>query len=50
VLEANVKKVPNGRAITRPATEQTAGHGTHTLAAAWKPYLVELLEQSGGRR
>jgi homoserine O-acetyltransferase/O-succinyltransferase len=50
VLEANIKKVPKGRAITMPATEQTGGHGTHTMAAVWKHYLVELLEQSSGAR
>jgi homoserine O-acetyltransferase len=29
-----------------PITEQTRGHGTHTLAAIWKQYLAELLEES----
>jgi hypothetical protein len=24
-------------------SEKTRGHGTHTLAALWKQYLVELL-------
>jgi hypothetical protein len=48
VLEAAPSRVPKGRAIVMPATEQTGGHGTHTLAAVWKHYLVELLEQSGG--
>jgi homoserine O-acetyltransferase/O-succinyltransferase len=46
VLEANVRQVPNGRAILVPATAETAGHGTHTMAAVWKHYLVELLERS----
>jgi homoserine O-acetyltransferase/O-succinyltransferase len=50
ILEDAVTRVPKGRAIVMPATEQTAGHGTHTLAAVWKQYLVELLEQSGGAR
>jgi hypothetical protein len=26
-----------------PTSEATHGHGTHTYAAVWKPYLVELL-------
>ena len=29
-----------------PFSDKTAGHGTHTLAAVWKNYLVELLRQS----
>lgn len=28
----------------------TAGHGTHTLAAVWKPHLAELLGAGGRRR
>jgi homoserine O-acetyltransferase len=29
-----------------PLSDKTAGHGTHTLAAVWKEYLVELLQQT----
>jgi len=29
-----------------PLSNKTVGHGTHTLAAVWKDYLAELLEQS----
>jgi homoserine O-acetyltransferase len=29
-----------------PLSDRTAGHGTHTLAAVWKQYLVELLDQT----
>jgi homoserine O-acetyltransferase len=46
ILETEIKRVPNGRAIVMPASERTAGHGTHTAAAVWKHYLVELLEMS----
>ena len=49
ILEREIARVPHGCAITVPAGEQTAGHGTHTLAAVWKPYLVELLKASEGR-
>jgi len=38
--------VARGRAVMLPAGDRTAGHGTHTLAAVWKQYLVELLEQT----
>jgi homoserine O-acetyltransferase/O-succinyltransferase len=46
VLETEIKRVPNGRAIVVPASERTSGHGTHTQAAVWKDYLVELLKQT----
>jgi homoserine O-acetyltransferase len=29
-----------------PITDQTRGHGTHTLPAIWKDYLQELLGES----
>ena len=29
-----------------PLSDRTAGHGTHTLAAVWKQYLVELLKRA----
>jgi homoserine O-acetyltransferase/O-succinyltransferase len=46
VLEREIKRVPKGRAIMIPLSDKTAGHGTHTMAAVWKHYLVELLEQT----
>ena len=46
ILETEIKRVPKGRAIVVPASERTSGHGTHTQAAVWKDYLVELLEQT----
>jgi homoserine O-acetyltransferase len=46
ILETEIKRVAKGRAIVMPASERTAGHGTHTLAAVWKNYLVELLKQT----
>jgi len=46
ILEREIKRVPHGRAIVLPMTEQTRGHGTHTLAAVWQQYLGELLIQT----
>jgi homoserine O-acetyltransferase len=43
ILEHEIGRVKNGRAVVIPASEATHGHGTHTLAAVWKSYLVELL-------
>ena len=46
LLEKEIARVPKGRAIMIPLSDRTAGHGTHTIAAIWKPYLVELLKLS----
>ncbi|HLX24713.1 MAG TPA: alpha/beta fold hydrolase, partial [Usitatibacter sp.] len=45
-LEAGVKRVPHGRSIVIPLSDETVGHGTHTKAILWKQYLVELLRQT----
>ncbi len=39
-----IEKVPHGRYILIPTSDETRGHGTHSRAAAWKQYLKELLE------
>jgi len=46
VLEREIERVPKGRAIMIPLSDKTAGHGTHTMAAVWKQYLIELLKAS----
>ncbi|MBV8975027.1 MAG: alpha/beta fold hydrolase [Sinobacteraceae bacterium] len=43
ILEREVKRVPHGRAILIPYSDKTHGHGSHTYAVLWKPYLEELL-------
>jgi homoserine O-acetyltransferase len=43
ILERDIHKVKNGRAIVMPLSDQTVGHGTHTKAAVWKQYLEEFL-------
>ena len=43
ILEREIKRVRNGRAIVLPLSDRTAGHGTHPLAALWKEHLVALL-------
>jgi homoserine O-acetyltransferase len=47
IAEREIKKVKHGRFVLLPISEQTRGHGTHTWAAVWQPYLKELLESSG---
>ncbi|HLX61740.1 MAG TPA: alpha/beta fold hydrolase [Planctomycetota bacterium] len=46
ILEREIKRVKNGRAILIPESDQTRGHGTHTIAAVWKQYLEELMKQT----
>jgi homoserine O-acetyltransferase/O-succinyltransferase len=46
ILEREIERVPRGRAVMIPLSDKTAGHGTHTLAAVWKQYLVELLRET----
>jgi homoserine O-acetyltransferase len=46
ILEREITRVKNGRAITIPESEQTVGHGTHTKAVVWKKDLAEFLEQT----
>jgi homoserine O-acetyltransferase/O-succinyltransferase len=46
ILEREIKGVPRGRAIVLPITDQTRGHGTHSLPAIWGSHLKELLEAS----
>lgn len=44
--EKLIREVPHGRFVLLPITDQSRGHGTHTLAAVWKGYLAQLLEES----
>jgi len=46
ILEREIKRVPHGRAIVIPFSDQTRGHGSHTLAALWKDQLADLLKES----
>ncbi|QHN04909.1 alpha/beta fold hydrolase [Granulicella sp. WH15] len=41
-----VKRMPQARFILLPITDATRGHGTHTQAAIWKDYLIELMQRS----
>ena len=43
ILERTIQQVKNGRFVLIPTSPETRGHGTHSLAALWKQYLVELL-------
>jgi homoserine O-acetyltransferase len=43
ILEREITRVPQGRAVIIPYSEHTHGHGSHTYALLWKGYLEELL-------
>jgi len=46
IAETLAKKMPHCRFVLIPISDATRGHGTHTAAAVWKGYLVELLRES----
>ncbi len=46
ILEREIKRVPNGRAIVLPLSDKTRGHGSHTVAALWKDQLEQLLQKT----
>jgi homoserine O-acetyltransferase/O-succinyltransferase len=48
ILEQQIKRVRGGRAVVVPFGPETRGHGSHTIAKLWKPYLDELLQASAG--
>jgi homoserine O-acetyltransferase len=46
IAEKLAKRMPHCRFILIPISDATRGHGTHTVAAVWKDYLVQLLAES----
>ena len=46
ILEREIKRIPNGRAVTLPLSDKTRGHGSHTIAELWKNELAQLLKDS----
>ena len=46
IMPKMIKRVPKGKFVLLPITEETRGHGTHTRAAIWQQYLAELLQES----
>jgi homoserine O-acetyltransferase len=45
LMERLMPRVAHGRYVLIPTSEQTHGHGTHSLPAVWKGYLAEFLQQ-----
>jgi homoserine O-acetyltransferase len=46
ILEREIKRVARGRYILIPISDQTRGHGTHSLPAIWQQHLADLLKDS----
>lgn len=46
ITQKLVERMPHARFVLVPASMETYGHGTHTHAAVWKGYLMELLQES----
>ena len=46
VMEREIKRVKRGRFVLIPISDQTRGHGTHSIPAIWKSYLAELLKEA----
>ena len=47
IMEAAMPKLKRGRYVLLPISEETRGHGSHTLAALWKHHLAAFLNQAG---
>jgi homoserine O-acetyltransferase/O-succinyltransferase len=46
LMELRIHKVKRGRFILIPISDETRGHGTHSLPTLWKHHLAELLKES----
>jgi homoserine O-acetyltransferase/O-succinyltransferase len=47
IAEHEIARVKNGKFVLLPITDQTRGHGTHSLPAVWGNYLADLLHSLG---
>jgi homoserine O-acetyltransferase len=47
IIDRDIQRVKNGKYVLLPITDQTRGHGTHSLPAIWGNHLDELLKRSG---
>jgi homoserine O-acetyltransferase len=43
LMEQLMPRVKQGKYVLLPITDQTRGHGTHSLPAIWKGYLADFL-------
>ena len=48
IVDTLIKRVKNGKFVLLPITDQTRGHGTHSLPAVWGSYLAGFLKTLPG--
>jgi homoserine O-acetyltransferase/O-succinyltransferase len=46
MAEREIRKVRHGKYVLIPESEETHGHGTHSMPVFWQQYLKELLDES----
>ena len=46
IAQKLVTRMPNAKFILIPISDATRGHGTHTMAAVWKDYLIAFLAET----
>ncbi len=46
IAQKMVGRMPHAKFILIPISDETRGHGTHTMASVWKDYLIEFLAQT----
>jgi homoserine O-acetyltransferase len=46
IMEREIKRVKHGRFVLVPVSDQTRGHGTHSVPVVWQRHLAELLAVS----
>jgi homoserine O-acetyltransferase len=46
IVEKQIKRVKRGEFVLIPISDETRGHGTHSLPRLWKQYLERLLEET----
>lgn len=46
ILEREIKKVPRGRGVVLPISNDTRGHGSHSWPVLWQEHLNRLLAES----
>jgi homoserine O-acetyltransferase len=50
ILEKEIKRVKNGKAVVMPMSPESVGHGTHTKASVWKHLLRSFLRETDRKR
>jgi homoserine O-acetyltransferase len=46
IIDRDMPRVKNGKYVLLPITDETRGHGTHSLPTIWGNHLAELLKRS----